>query len=68
MKKYFYEVYIKGPDGEPGHEIKVGTIDAVNLFSAKTLVENKFASLDCFIDIYQVLKDFVIYTGHPTSY
>lgn len=65
MKKYFYEVYIKGPNGELGWDIKVGTVSAVNLHSAKTLVEKQFENLDCFIDLFSVSHDFVIYTGHP---
>lgn len=62
MTGYFYEVYLKGPNGETGYDISVGyvsdcpTDDPSGLLMAKQTVARHFGDkLDCFIQCYSVV-------------
>jgi len=55
---FYFEIYTKGPKGETGWRIEVGRCDATNRALAKQKIKAKFKNFDCFLQLYEVSKDF----------
>lgn len=61
MRKYYYEVYIKGPKGENGWDIQIGTVEAIGLEHGRKAVRFLYGiRFDEFIQFYEVTKDCVL--------
>ena len=49
----FYEVYVKGPNGETGWDIKTGWVKSSSVESSKAMIKETYgADFDCFIQCY----------------
>ena len=62
---FFFEIYLKGPEGETGYDIKVGTVrNAKDKKAAEGKLRSRFgAKFDCVIQLNEVSG----YSGGPDA-